>query len=263
MTDIIKASMVLGDCIEKMQEIPSKSIDMILVDMPYQMTALSWDTIIPLDAMWNQVERIIREKSAVVMFSAQPFTSALIMSNQKWFKHEWIWSKGRGTGFQIVKYRPLKSHENILVFGRGAVTYNPQMRARAKSRVSTNMGTTRQMVVSGGRPYTGEKPLDKKYPISVIEFGNNDQKGKIHPTQKPVDLLEYLILTYSNEGDTVLDFAAGSYSTAIACINTRRNFIGIEIDKDYYRSGRQRVIVHSDKVQKEKNITIELSVEWI
>jgi len=224
-----------------MPDLPDKSIDMILCDLPYGTTACKWDTIIPFEPLWEQYKRIIKDNGAIVLTASQPFTSALVMSNVKWFKYEWVWGKGRGTGFQIVKYKPLVSHENILIFGNGAVTYNPQMRERDKPRISKNKGTTRQMLVSNGKEYQAEKALDKKYPITELQFSNNDQKGKLHPTQKPVALFEYLIKTYTNEGDLVLDNCAGSGTTGVACHNLKRNFILIEKEKEYCDIAEQRL----------------------
>jgi len=233
--------LIFGDCLEKMKDIPDKSIDMVLCDLPYGTTACKWDVIIPFEPLWEQYKRIVKDNGAIVLTASQPFTSALVMSNVKMFKYEWIWGKGRGTGFQIVKYKPLVSHENILIFGRGTLTYNPQMREREKPRVSKNKGTTRQMLVSGGKEYQAEKALDKKYPITELQFPNNDQKNKLHPTQKPVLLLEYLIRTYTLEGETVLDNTMGSGSTGVACVNTNRDFIGIEKDEDYFLIAKQRI----------------------
>ena len=211
-----KNKVIMGDCLVEMQKIPDKSIDMILCDLPYGVTSCRWDSVIPFEPLWEQYKRIIKDNGAIVLTASQPFTSSLVMSNPKMFKYEWIWSKGRGTGFQIVKYKPLVSHENILVFGNGATIYNPQMREREKPRISKNKGTTRQMLVSNGKEYQAKKALDKKYPITELPFSNNNQKEKLHPTQKPVALFEYLIKTYTNEGDTVLDNCAGSFTTAIA-----------------------------------------------
>jgi len=224
---------IQGDCLEVMKDIPDKSIDMILCDLPYGTTACKWDTIIPFEPLWEQYKRIIKDNGAIVLTASQPFTSALVMSNVKMFKYEWIWGKGRGTGFQIVRYKPLVSHENVLVFGSGAIKYNPQMRDREKPRVSKNKGTTRQMLVSNGKEYTAEKALDKKYPITELQFSSDDQKGKLHPTQKPVALFEYLIKTYTNEGDLVLDNCAGSGTTGVACKNLNRTFILIEKEQEY------------------------------
>jgi site-specific DNA-methyltransferase (adenine-specific) len=230
-----------GDCLELMPLIPDKSIDMILCDLPYGTTACKWDTIIPFEPLWEQYKRIIKDNGAIVLTASQPFTSALVMSNTKMFKYEWIWGKGRGTGFKIIKYKPLVSHENILIFGKGTIKYNPQMREREKPRVSKNKGTTRQMLVSNGKEYQAEKALDKKYPITEIQFSNNNQKDKLHPTQKPVALFEYLIKTYTSVGDTVLDNCAGSGTTGVACINTKRNYILIEKDPDYCKIAQDRI----------------------
>lgn len=233
------------DCLIGMQNIPDKSIDCIICDLPFGSTACSWDNVIPFEPLWDQYKRIIKDNGAIVLFGSQPFTSALVMSNPKMFKYEWIWGKGRGTGFQIVKYKPLVSHENILIFGKGTIKYNPQMREREVPRISKNKGTTRQMLISNGKEYQAERALDKKYPITELQFSNNNQKGKLHPTQKPVPLLEYLIRTYTNEGETVLDNCMGSGTTAIACINTSRNFIGFELDKGYFEIAKKRIAEHT------------------
>ena len=230
-----------GDCLEVMADMPDNSVDAVIADPPYGTTACKWDAVIPFEPMWRELRRLIKPGGAIVLFGNQPFTSALIMSNIKMFKYEWVWGKGRGTGFQIVKYKPLVSHENILIFGNGRITYNPQMREREKPRVSKNKGTTRQMLVSNGKPYQAENPLNKRYPITEIHFPNNDQRGKLHPTQKPVALMEYLIRTYTNEGETVLDFTMGSGTTGVACINTGRNFVGIEKDAEYFKIAQERL----------------------
>lgn len=236
-----------AECLQVMAEIPDKSVDMILCDLPYGVLSkkmLVWDSVIPLEPLWEAYKRIIRPRGAIVLTATQPFASALIMSNPEWFKFEFIWSKPRGTGFQIAKYRPLVSHEQVLIFGKGAVTYNPQMRPREKPRVMKNSGSTNQMLVSNGNAYQGEKALTERYPITVLEFSNENQKEKIHPTQKPVALFEYMIKTFSNEGETVLDNCAGSFTTAIAAINTNRNWICIEQDETYCKFGGERISNH-------------------
>jgi len=157
------------------------------------------------------------------------------------FKYEWIWGKGRGTGFQIIKYKPLVSHENILIFGKGTIKYNPQMRERENPRISKNKGTTRQMLVSNGKEYEAKKALEKKYPITELQFSNNDQKNKLHPTQKPVALGRYLVRTYTNEGDLILDNTCGSGSFLVAAMLEKRNFIGIELDENYCAIARKRL----------------------
>ena len=239
--------LINGDCLVEMKSIPDKSIDMILCDLPYGTTVCKWDNVIPFEPLWEQYKRIIKDNGAIVLFGSQPFTSALVMSNPKMFKYEWIWGKGRGTGFQIVKYKPLVSHENILIFGKGTIKYNPQMREREVPRISKNKGTTRQMLISNGKEYQAERALDKKYPITELQFSNNNQKGKLHPTQKPVALLEYLIKTYTSEGETVLDNCMGSGSTGIACVNLNRSFIGIEMDDKYFEIASKRINDHIKK----------------
>ena len=234
-------NLMQGDCLERMKEIESGSVDMVLTDPPYGTTACKWDSIIPLEPMWEQLKRVIKPNGAIVMTASQPFTTTLIASNMKMFKYCWVWSKGKGTGFQIVKIKPMVSHEDIVIFGKGRITYNPQMRHREKPRLSKNKGTTRQMLVSNGKEFTADKPLTKRYPITEILFPNNNQKSKVHPTQKPVALMEYLIKTYTNEGETVLDFTMGSGTTGVACKNLNRKFIGIELDQYYFNIAKKRI----------------------
>ncbi len=225
-----------GDCLEVMKDIPDKSIDMILCDLPYGTTKNKWDGIIPLDTLWKQYKRIIKDNGAIVLFSQMPFTAELVHSNLKLFKYEWVWKKESGTGFLNAKKMPLKIHENILIFYKNTPIYNPQMRKGFKSysqmsgRGSTNYGKQiRVQTINEG----------ERYPIDIIEFKRD--KEKLHPTQKPLQLLEYLIKTYTNEGETVLDNCMGSGSTGVACLNTNRNFIGIELDKEYYKIAENRI----------------------
>lgn len=225
-----------GDCLEIMKDIPDKSIDLILCDLPYGTTRNKWDSIIPLDKLWDQYERIIKDTGAIVLFSQMPFTAELTHSNLKLFKYEWIWEKDNGTGFLNAKKMPLKIHENILVFYKKLPTYNPQMRTGFKpykckqGRHSTNYGAYEQGYITESN---GER-----YPIDIIEFKKD---SGLHPTQKPVALLEYLIKTYTNENDLVLDNCMGSGSTGVACINTNRNFIGIELDENYFNIAKERI----------------------
>ena len=233
----------LGDCLEIMKDIPDKSIDMILCDLPYGTTRNKWDSIIPLDKLWNEYERIIKDNGAIVLFSQMPFTAELTHSNLKLFKYEWIWEKDNGTGFLNAKKMPLKIHENILVFYKKLPTYNPQMRTGFKpykckqGRHSTNYGLYEQGHITESN---GER-----YPIDIIEFKKD---SGLHPTQKPVELLEYLIKTYTNENETVLDNCMGSGSTGVACKRTNRNFIGIELDETYFNIAKERInsIVRKD-----------------
>ena len=225
-----------GDCLELMKQVPDKSIDLILCDLPYGTTQNKWDTVIPFDKLWAQYNRIIKDNGAILLFSQMPFGANLIMSNPKMFRYEWVWEKENSTGFLNAKKMPLKKHENILVFYKHLPTYNPQMREGFKpyynvrnNPYSSNYGDYKATTASSD---------GTRYPIDIIEF--NRDKG-LHPTQKPVALLEYLIKTYTNEGDTVLDNCMGSGSTGVACKNTNREFIGMELDEKYYKIACERL----------------------
>jgi len=232
-----------GDCLEVMQAIPDKSVDMILCDLPYGTTACKWDVIIPVDLLWNQYNRI--STGVIVLFGAEPFASTLRLSNTKKYKYDLIWNKGWSGKFGIVKYRPFPQHENIIVFNKG--NYNSVMKVgkpyfeKAKT-VPQKYGNPHKYGVSGNLETTN---TGSRYPGSILEFNcqmmecNNTKR--VHPTQKPVALFEYLIRTYSNEGDTVLDNCIGSGTTAIACINTGRNYIGIEKEDKYCRIAEERI----------------------
>lgn len=225
-----------GDCLELMKEIPDESIDMILCDLPYGTTRNKWDSIIPLDKLWEQYERIIKDNGAIVLFSQMPFTAELVHSNLKMFKYEWVWEKDNGTGFLNAKKMPLKIHENILVFYKNLPTYNPQMRTGFKpykciqGRHSSNYGA-----YDGGQVTESN---GERYPIDIVKF---KKESGHHPTQKPVALLEYLIRTYTNEGEVVLDNCMGSGSTGVACVNTNRHYIGFELDEKYFDIACQRL----------------------
>ena len=239
-------SVIHGDCLEEMKNIPDKSIDMILCDLPYGTTACKWDSIIPFEPLWEQYERIIKDNGAIVLTATQPFATKLINSNIDLFKYELIWDKAKPSSGLHAKIQPLRSHENILVFGRGRITYNPQM-VQAKRRVD------KEREIPNGEAFNGKvvkRVYDNKglkYPKSILTISNANQKGKVHPTQKPVELFEYLIKTYTNPGDTVLDNAAGSGTTAIASINTGRNYILIEKEKEYIDIINQRIADHLAK----------------
>lgn len=225
-----------GDCLEIMKDIPDKGIDMILCDLPYGRTQNKWDSIIPLDKLWEQYNRIIKNNGAIVLFAQTPFDKVLGVSNLKMLKYEWIWEKEQGTGFLNAKKMPLKNHENILIFYKKPPIYNPQMKkgkpyTLERNTFTVNYGKQVDMVRTKN---TGER-----YPLTILKFKRD--KEKLHPTQKPVDLLRYLIKTYTEEGDTVLDNCMGSGSTGVACINTNRKFIGIELDVDYYNIAKQRI----------------------
>lgn len=223
-----------------MNRIPDKSIDMILCDLPYGTTQCKWDIVIPFDKLWEQYERVIKDNGAMVLFGSQPFTSCLIASNLKLFKYCWVWDKVRGVGHLNAKKRPMMSTEDICVFYKNPCTYNPQMREREKPRKSKNRAT--QEVYGKTQDVFDGEVLDKKYPINLITFSKSAQKDfRLHPTQKPVELLEYLINTYTNEGETVLDNTMGSGSTAIACVKTNRNYIGFELDNTYFNLANKRI----------------------
>ena len=227
-----------------MKTIQDKSIDAIITDPPYGTTACKWDSVIPFDLMWEQLNRIIKPNGAIVLFGSQPFTSALISSNYKMFKYEWIWFKNMGGNPLNAKITPMKQHENILVFGNGKTNYYPIKEERAKNslkRVQSSAikgGNIKDNAVYGKTNVVKTKYDDLRYPKTVQNF--NVQRG-LHPTQKPVALMEYLIKTYTNENETVLDFTMGSGSTGVACNNTNRNFIGIEQDENYFNIAKQRI----------------------
>lgn len=226
-----------GDCLEIMKSIPDQSVDMVLTDPPYGTTACKWDSIIDLPLMWEQLKRIIKPNGAIVMTASQPFTTTLIASNMKMFKYCWVWEKSRFANQMLAKKQPLKIHEDVVVFYKNFGIYNPQGLIRVDkitkqgSRITDNNG--------GGVRSTEYKQEYTNYPRSIQAFKS---EGKtIHSTQKPVDLMEYLIKTYTNEGETVLDFAMGSGTTGVACINTNRNFIGIELDTHFFTIAKARI----------------------
>jgi len=232
----------LGDCLELMKYIPDKSIDMILCDLPYGTTLNKWDSIIPLDLLWHEYERIIKDRGMICLTASEPFTSQLISSNYKLFKYDLIWDKKSTTGFLNAKRRPLRRHEQVLCFYKKLPIYNPIMEIRGKPR---NKGSYNKRKGDGDSCYGKFENIESfnntYYPTSILEFSNANQKDKLHTTQKPVALCEYLIKTYTNEGETVLDNCMGSGTTAIACINTNRNFIGIEKELKYFEIAKKRI----------------------
>ena len=237
-----------GDCLELMKDIPNGSIDMILADLPYGTTACKWDTIIPFEPLWEQYKRIIKPNGAIVLFGSQPFTSALVMSNPKMFKYEWIWEKAVGSNFAVLKYQPMKEHENVLVFSKGTHNYYPIMEERkgsGKERIKHKYNALESKTgeANGGLLNTERTGNYGKLrnPSSVQYFNNREGCRGLHPTQKPVALLEYLVRTYTNEGETVLDNTMGSGTTGVACVNTNRNFIGMELDEKYFEIAEKRI----------------------
>ena len=247
MKDVITENyqLMLGDCLERMKEIPSGSVDLVLTDPPYATTKNKWDSVIPFEPMWGQVKRIIKPKGVIVLFAQTPFDKILGASNIDMLKYEWVWFKNRPTGHLNSKFAPLKSHENILVFTKGSTsfvkntknssTYNPQglvtcLKVNKRTRGNGNYDEVNNKMENVA--------LFENYPKSVLSF---KVEVGLHPTQKPVDLLEYLIKTYTNEGETVLDFTAGSFSTGVASLNTNRKFIGVEMEEKYFDIGVNRM----------------------
>lgn len=231
-----------GDCLEVMKEIPDKSVDMILTDPPYGTTACKWDSIIPFEPMWEQLNRIIKPNSAIVLFGSEPFSSALRMSNIKNYKYDWIWDKKFAGNFALSKYQPQKIHENVIVFSQKSHNYYPIMIKRdTPIKLGGNKCQSESSKISYAKEEYNGKIYKEKYPESIIHISNRSEKRGLHPTQKPVALLEYLIKTYTIEGETVLDFTMGSGSTGVACKNLNRNFIGIELDVDYFNIAKERI----------------------
>lgn len=238
--DMSDVTLHLGDCLDILPALPDKSVDAIITDLPYGTTACKWDVIIPLAPMWEQVRRLLKKRGAFVTTSSQPFTSVLVCSNLKQFKYEWAWNKKAPTGFLDVHHRPMKVHENVLVFSKNGHTYNPQITGKAIKRFG-------KLADPSSEIYHGKAGIDRQdgigYPKTIVEFLRpiNLTGGGLHPTQKPVSLYEYLVRTYTNEGDTVLDFCAGSGTTGVAAIKTGRNAILIEKERKYFEIMQRRI----------------------
>lgn len=228
-----------GDCLELMKNIADNSVDMILTDPPYGTTACKWDSVIPFEPMWEQLNRIIKPNGAICLFGSEPFSSALRMSNIKSFKYDWIWEKHRPSGSMLCKKQPLRNVEIISCFYNGQCKYNPQMQETKRVKEKERIVNKGEIVGFQKQKRTFDNN-GLAYPRQIIKFANSNYKS-IHPTQKPVGLLEYLIRTYTNEVDTVLDFTMGSGSTGVACVNTGRKFIGIELDKGYFEIAKERI----------------------
>ena len=225
-----------GDCLEVMKNIPDKSIDMILCDLPYGTTQCKWDSIIPFDNLWEQYNRVIKNNGAIVLFGSEPFSSMCRTSNIKQYKYDWVWDKKQAGNVLNAKRQPLKIFENIMVFN--TKTYYPIMR---KDKLRKKGGLNKQPEITGKVKLDYTTYNDKYYPTAILEFSNANKRNRLHPTQKPVALLEYLIKTYTNKGEVVLDNCMGSGSTGIACLNTNRNFIGIELDEGYFKIAKERL----------------------
>lgn len=241
---------IQGDCLEVMKMIPDKSIDMVLCDLPYGTTACKWDTIIPFEPLWEQYKRVIKDNGAIVLTASQPFTSALVMSNIKMFKYEWVWEKNKPSGMATAKYMPMKIHENILVFGKTKTKFNPikELTKSKSSLINARKGYTNKgnfISEINNIKATQNKWNEFVNPRSILKIDTEaHRKGRLHPTQKPVALFEYLIKTYTNEGDLVLDNCAGSGTTGVACKNLGRNFILIEKEPEYIEVIKKRLNSH-------------------
>ena len=241
-----------GDCLELMKDIPNGSIDMILADLPYGTTKCKWDTIIPFEPLWEQYKRIIKDNGAIVLTARQPFTSMLITSNKKMFRQTWVWDKVIGVNFMNAKKMHTQGFEDICVFYRKLPTYNPQMEEGVPFKDSRKTKHRTKTEALGSRAkYTPQNNIGTRYPRGIIRFSARNNKP-LHPTQKPVALFEYLIKTYTNEGETVLDNTMGSGTTGVACVNTNRSFIGMELDDKYFEIAERRI---TDAV-REKQLTL-------
>jgi site-specific DNA-methyltransferase (adenine-specific) len=245
-------NLILGDCIEKMKEFPSHSIDLVLTDPPYGTTQCKWDSVIPFDLMWEQLLRIIKDNGAICLFGSEPFSSRLRISNIEMFKYDWIYQKNKTTGFLNAKRQPLNDNELISVFYKKQCIYNPQKTKAEKVYKRGHVKKTKCDCYGVERNYF---QIDDglRYPTRIIYFNNNKTSQQFHPTQKPIDLLEYLIKTYTNPNDTVLDFTMGSGSTGIACQNLNRSFIGIENDREYFDIAQKRI--------KDNNVQLSIGLE--
>ena len=243
-----------GDCLKLMQEILDKSVDFIICDLPYGTTACKWDSVLDLSELWKEYKRMLKENGVVILFGQEPFSSIVRTSNLSWYKYDWVWKKNKPSNFQLMNYQPGRIHENIMIFSEGKacytkknnnMPYNPQLEKRdkvrkANAKIYTKVGKEEAPLLHS---YVGNRDNFKEYeykqPTTILDFSN--EVNKVHPTQKPVGLLEYLIKTYSKEGDLILDNCMGSGSTGVACINTGRNFIGIEKDNTYFEIAKERI----------------------
>jgi len=231
--------LIQGDCLEEMNNIHNGSIDLVLADPPYGTTACKWDSVIPFEPMWEQLKRVIKPNGAIVLFGSEPFSSALRMSNIKNYKYDWVWDKVKPGNIFNSKRSPLIQHELISVFGN-KIKYNPIKTDLEKIRITKIYSKSKTQV----SPKYGDKRILKgKFPKTILKFSNANQKNRLHPTQKPVALMEYLIKTYTNENETVLDFTMGSGTTGVACKNLNRDFIGIELDEEYFEIAKKRIDV--------------------
>lgn len=239
--NIGNGSLWLGDCLDLMREIPNGSVDMVLCDLPYGTTACKWDTIIPFEPLWEQYWRVVKPNAAIVLTAAQPFTSALVMSQVDFFRYDWTWKKEKGTGHLNAKKMPMRDKEDVLVFYREQCVYNPQFSEGKPYNGTARVGKKQQADVYGKHGNAREDNPGIRYPKQVIEFTSAGRSGNLHPTQKPVDLFEYFIKTYTNPGDLVLDNCSGSGTTAIAAERTGRRWLCMEKELQYYLAASGRI----------------------
>ena len=232
-------NLINDDCLKALPTIPDKSIDFILTDPPYGTTDCKWDSVIPFEPMWKELKRIIKDNGCIALFGSEPFSSHLRLSNLDWFKYDWYWNKKIPSGMSFAKYQPMRQIELISIFSKNKINYYPQKILRDKPIKSG--GIKKSKTAPHTLPIVFKKEYKYKNPINLITF-DKIRNGSVHPTQKPVSLLEYLIKTYTNENDTVLDFTMGSGSTGVACKNTNRKFTGIELDKEYFDITENRII---------------------
>lgn len=248
---MIETKLYHGDCLEVMKDISDGSVDMILCDLPYNVTACEWDVLIPLNKLWEHYSRVIKDNGAIVLFGTEPFSSMLRMSNLKMYKYDWIWNKENGGNFTVCKYKPLNQIENIIVFGKNKINYYPQMilakekNKRPRDKISFIKDDNTQGMASRKFMESKNHNENLRYPKNLLTFNNRNGElnnlNRLHPTQKPVELLKYLIKTYTNENEWVLDNCCGSGSTGVACCATNRNFIGIEKDDKYFEIAKKKI----------------------
>lgn len=251
----MKIKLICDDCINAMKDIPEGSVSCILTDLPYGKTGYRWDSKIPFEELWEQFKRIRKNNAAIILFGQEPFSSSLRLSNLKEYRYDWVWEKERPSNVLCMKKMPGKVHENICIFYAKPPVYNPQMSARTGKAIKPNHpknGKIGRIICSSGLTPTPYQDNGLRYPRTVIKFKRDVLKKVYHPTQKPVELLEYLIRTYTNEGDTVLDATMGGGSTGVACVRTDRAFIGIEKDEKYFDVARDRINRECNTAQQEK-----------
>jgi site-specific DNA-methyltransferase (adenine-specific) len=236
-----------GDCLDVMKRLPDGCVEMILADPPYGTTACKWDSIIPLDQMWEQLTRIIKSNGAIVMTASQPFTTTLIASNMKMFKYCWVWEKNFSTNFLHAKRQPLRKTEDVVVWHNGASFYYP-IKTTGHTPTQSAKGSTDHSLWHGTNTRNYDGGDTTRFPVNILKINSHDPKNRSHPTQKPVALMEYLIKTYTNENETVLDFAMGSGTTGVACVRTKRKFIGIEIEDEYFNIAQDRIDQESNNM---------------